>query len=236
MKSIWQNLINITLITSICVGCAAIPGKNVKLENYPELKEVDKNLGLSFEYLNPDKLDEYHQFNQVIGNLFKKNSVRQSSELNKERGCSVKVHTKNEIKEDGFCEPYFAVTFFTLFIVPFYCQEQYQANASLISYPKDSEIHGTIKTSINEAKLGDIFLDENNQPAKLLKTYELKDKVHEVWSSLWMLSWLVVEPNKYAPNAEYPKDAEKIMKDKISEALVRQVLHDASTFEECRKK
>ena len=231
MKLIWQNLINILLITSICVSCAAIPGKKVKLENYPEIKEVDKNLDINFEHLNPDKLDEYHQFNQVIDNYFKENSVRQSSELSKQRGCSVKVHTKNEIKEDGFCEPYFAVTFFTLFIVPFYCQEKYQANASLISYPQDSQIHGIIKPSIANAKIGDIFLDENNNPAKLLKTYELKDKVHEVWSLPWMLSWFIYNPKSVGS----PEGAKKLTENTISEALVRQVLHDASQFKECKK-
>lgn len=85
---------------------------------------------------------------------------------------------------------------------------------------------------INE---GDYFLDENNRLTKLLKAYELKDKVHEVWSSLWMLSWFVVNPNKYAPNAEYPNDAKKIMEDKISEALTRSILNDASQFKECQK-
>lgn len=233
MSPFWKILTNIMLIISIFSGCAAIPGKNIKLENYPEIKGDLKDLNLDFRYFNSvEKLDEYHQFDKIVGENLRKHSVQKSLE-DHNHGCTVKVSTKSEVKEDGFCEPYFAVTFFTLFIVPFYCQEKYQANASLISYSKETETRGhEIKLSINQAKLGDFFLDENDRPAKLLKTYELKDKVHEIWSSLWMLSWFVVDSWGKGPT---PEKAKYETENTISEALVRQVIHDASQFEECKK-
>ena len=50
-----------------------------------------------------------------------------------------------------------------------------------------------------------------------------------------MLSWFVINPTKYAPNAEHPKDAKKIVENNISEALTRSILNDASNFKECQK-
>jgi hypothetical protein len=263
MRSLWQSLVKIFLITSLFSGCAGIPGKNVKLENYPEAGERDKNLNLSFGYFNTEKnTDEYHQFNYAVSTQLNKYFIQQSTKVPADTACFIKVSTKNEIKEDGLCEPYFAITFFTLFTIPFYCQHNYQATATLIHYPLESSLKdrsininpkqvdfSNNKIEIKHAKQGnylltedkqrinegEYFLDENNNLAKLLKTYELKDKVHEVWSSLWMLSWFVINPTKYAPNAEHPKDAKKIVENTISEALVRQILNDAKSFPECQK-
>jgi hypothetical protein len=85
------------------------------------------------------------------------------------------------------------------------------------------------KKRINE---GDYFLDENNQIAKLLKTYELKDKVHEVWSSLMLLAAIPITPLRKLPT---PDAAKSQVENTISEALTRSILNDASSFEECKK-
>ncbi len=185
-----------------------------------------------------DKIDGIFNYKIVFALKTKNSLISRFDEKNK-GGCVIKISSKKDL---GFCPITNLIVPFTLFTFPYYCQHIYKAKATLISYPKDSQIHGTIKTSIREAKIGDIFLDENDRPAKILKTYELKDKVHEIWSSLWMLSWLVVEPNKYSSIqnkylevGRHPDVAKTETENTISEALVRQVLHDASTFEECQK-
>ncbi len=320
MRSFWKNLVKITLITSLLAGCAGIPGKNVELENYPDIEAKSlKNINLQYDYnethagLTSDAYGDYYNYFQktasdksryplretydgylrsrywsegnyeliskadkvlevfndkVIFSLKSKNSSIGKFDKKNQSGCVVRFSTKSEIKENGLYEPYFAITFFTVFIIPFYRQDNFEAKAFLVSYPSESYLKDKAinilpdqinlnKTQIKQSKNknkgvvtatnylitqsgqkineGDYFLDENNRLTKLLKTYELKDKVHEVWSSLWMLSWFVVNPNKYAPNAEHPKDAKKIMEDKISEALTRSIINDASQFKECQK-
>ncbi len=59
-----------------------------------------------------------------------------------------------------------------------------------------------------------------------------KDKVHEVWSSLFALAAVPITSLRKTPT---PYAAKAQVENTISEALVRQVLHDASTFEECQK-
>ena len=227
----------------LLTSCAAIPANKIKLEKYPEINGEIKDLDLSFiEEKSPKKLNEYHEFDDAVTQKLLKNLVQKKSEKSAPTKCLIEISTKNETNSDGMCEPYFAVTFFTLFTVPYYCQHTYEAHATLISHPKDSEISGAILPSISGAKPGDIFLDSDDQPAKILKTYELKDKVHEVWSLLWMLSWLVVEPNKYSSIqnkyldvGRHPDVAKIDTENTLSEALTRSILHDASTFKECQK-
>jgi hypothetical protein len=231
-KFLFQNSLKVSLIISFLTGCAAIPANKIKLENYPEIKKEEiKNLSLNYSTFKfePDK--KGYEFDKAIIS-----EIDQGVKVNGSSNCNIKISTMHSTPFPMLCIANYFIAGVTLFTIPYYCQHTYEARANLLSHPQDSEIQGIIKNSISQAKLGEIFLDEKNRPAKLLKTYELKDKVHEVWSLLWMLSWLVVEPNKYAPNAEYPKDAYKIMEDKISEALVRQILNDAKTFPECAKK
>ncbi len=239
MKLIWRNLINLTLITSICVGCAGIPGKNVKLENYPKVDQSNlAKLDLSYDKTD-SKLSEVGVgdfTNKIVDKLY---FFQINREKNPSKRCHIKVSSNHDYGTSKICQAYGILTGFTLFIVPAYCYWNYQANASLISYPQDSQIHGTIKTSIREAKLGDIFLDENDRPAKLLKTYELKDKVHEYWSLVALLGEItvaIISPSTINnSNISTPERAKLDTENTISEALVRQVIHDASTFEECKK-
>ena len=231
MVKILKNTFGAVLITSLLTSCAAIPANKIELKNYPEIKtEEAKGLNLSYSTFKfePDK--KGYEFDKVITS-----KIDQNIKPNTQSSCVVRISTMHSAPFPRTCIANYFLSGVTLFILPYYCQHTYEARATLISHPKDSEISGAILPSISGAKPGDIFLESDDQPAKILKTYELEDKVHEVWSLLWMLSWLVVEPNKYAPNAEYPKDAVKITEDKISEALTRSILHDASTFKECQK-
>jgi hypothetical protein len=234
VKFLTQSFLKFLIINSLLIGCAGIPAGKVRLENYPEIKKDEiKSLNLGYKKADFEPRMKGESFNNNISKNLQLVDVQDAKNSN---NCVVIFSSNNDYGKSKICQVGGIVAGLTLFIIPAYCYWNYEARATLLSHPQDSEIQGIIKNSISQAKIGEIFLDENNRPAKLLKTYELKDKVHEVWSLLWMLSWLVVEPNKYAPNAEYPKDAYKIMEDKISEALVRQILNDAKTFPECAKK
>lgn len=276
MKSYLIRLITtLILLPLLLLGCAGIPGKRVKLKDYPAVNKnilktskvsyfivdnLDKSQGFNIG-TTLTKINSPRDFNEELVRNFSKNNIESYQRDN--GSCVALVDTsKRDDEFDGICGPHFIISYFTLFTLPFYCQHNYQAQASLIHYPSESSLKdrsininpkqvdfSNNKIQIKQTKKGnylltedkqrinegEYFLDENNNLAKLLKTYELKDKVHEVWSSLWMLSWFVINPTKYAPNAEHPKDAKKIVENTISEALVRQILNDAKSFPECQK-
>lgn len=259
-KSLWQNLSKIILITSFVNSCAGIPGKNVKLGEYPDLS-LNEIINLSLEYeliedsnnkppfnimeemnkIDGLKTNLRRSFNDRVGATFIGKGV-QKNKLNKPNKCLIKVKSVSSEEFDGLCGPYYFLSGFTIFIFPYYCINHYQAQASLISYPPESSILGkntNILPSQSQAKPGDYFLDENNRLAKLLKTYELKDKVHEYWSLIALLGELVVvvvHPSTIRDsNISTPERAKQDTENVISEALVRQVLNDAATFEECKK-
>lgn len=205
----------VMLMFLLVTNCAAISGGNIKLENYPEVKkgEVEK-IDLSYEnqtprkYYGPNSIDSDNDFMEIVINSFKKNNIHEKTdELSKSKLCNVKVSTsvKWPIGLSCFINQY--ISGFTLAIIPYYCPEVYQTHATLIS------------TSNN----------------RILKEYDLKDKVHEVWSLFWALSWFVVNPTKYS-NSDYPEEAKKTTEKTLSEALTRSILNDASNFEECQKK
>lgn len=301
-KILWQNLVKITLLTSIVGSCAGIPGNNVKLENYSNVNQSDlQNIDITYKFLNNlepiENSDPFHyvcseklpgctkefqkaarttysddvffllRIGQNIDKLIngKKNSDAGFYNVFNPKSpskCSVLLKAKISQLMPSVCFVNGFLSTYTLAIFPYYCQHNYQAQASLIHYPSESSLRdkpinvnprqvdfSSNKIQIKQTKKGnylltedkqrinegEYFLDENNNLAKLLKTYELKDKVHEVWSSLWMLSWFVINPTKYASNAEHPKDAKKIVENNISEALVRSILNDAKSFPECQK-
>ncbi len=250
------------LVTSIINGCAGIPSGKVNLRNYPEINgDVFEKIDLGIIPIKPEMVEvknkvyvsgckdgkcfsetrinsrlvqtEDSVFTQKLEDNFRK-KISQNTRLkdNKLLACRAVITGDVSYNYAPLCFLHQYISAFTLTIIPYYCQTVYQANASLISYPKESQIHGTIKTSIREAKIGDIFLDENDHPAKLLKTYELKDKVHEFWSSLFALAAVPITSLRKTPT---PYAAKAQVENTISEALVRQVLHDANTFEECQK-
>jgi hypothetical protein len=230
-----NKAVKIFLMITFLNSCAAIPANKIKLENYPKIEDLE-NLSLSYEQVKfePNKkgFDISQNIIKTIDEKFKKNKPAIKNKKINHSNCSVKISAMHYASFPRTCIVNYFLAGFTLFTIPFYCQHTFEAHATLISYPKDSETRGhNIKLSINQAKLGDFFLDENDRPAKLLKTYELKDKVHEVWSLLWMLSWFVYNPE----SSGTPEGAKKLTEENISEALVRSILNDASTFEECQK-
>ncbi len=71
MILIWQKLTSLTLLTSIISGCAAIPGKNVKLNDYPDNDPRSLNkITLHYDYtethagLTSDAYGNYYNFFQ----------------------------------------------------------------------------------------------------------------------------------------------------------------------------
>ena len=225
---------------SLLAGCAGIPVNKVRILDYPEIrKEGIKNLDISYEHFESTEGNK----SVDVASKFEKIGIKKVSE---KINSKCLVESRMDIGAYSFwgC-PIFTniLSIPTLTIIPYYCQIGIEARANLIFYPEESEIYGNIiKPSLNQAKLGEIFLDENNRPAKLLKTYELKDKVHEVWSLIWMLSWLAVEPNKYSSIqnkylevGRHPEVAKTETENNISEALTRSIINDAIDHPECYK-
>jgi hypothetical protein len=133
---------------------------------------------------------------------------------NNNTSCIAEISSRSEDKEvrnlnvgDLFRIPYYLVCQLSLAIIPCYYQNDFEARATLIS-TKDN---------------------------KILKEYNLKDKTHEVWSLFFAISNFGVE-NKYISVLKHSEVADQEIEQTISEALTRQILHDASTFPECHKK
>jgi len=231
-----NKTIKILLIISFLSSCAAIPANKIKLENYKNFEQKDlEKLDLSYDVVVFEPYNGGIDFNKVLTSkleskdqkILKTNNVKPTK-------CIIKVSAMGDTPWARTCIANYFLAGFTLFAIPYYCQHIYEARANLIYYPKDSEVSGIIKPSLNQAKLGEIFLDENNRPAKLLKTYELKDKVHEVWSLIWTLTWFAVDTKLYS-NATSPEGATYKTQETISEALTRSIINDAIDHLECYK-
>lgn len=194
---------------NILTNCASIPANKVKLSDYPEVsQESIKDLDIRFDII------PYGERDNLDSNFLTVKNGLEINQKNKNTSCVANISSRADTKEvrklnagDIFRLPYYVVCQLSLTVIPCYKQNIFEARATLIS------------TSNN----------------KTLKEYYLKDKAHEVWSSLWMLSWFIVKPSKYT-NAEYPKDTNAQIEQTISQSLTRQILNDAATFPECQKK
>jgi hypothetical protein len=200
-----RNSIALFLTISLLASCAGIPARMVKLDEYVE-EDFANDRSLSYR---SDKsygdLDSSHQFDGTVISDFNLKIPRNDSS---DKSCLIKFASKNGDQLDGICKPYFILSYFTLFTIPFYCQHSYEVKAVLMSQQKDPT------TNITQNKV--------------LKEYHLKDKLHEVWSLLWMFNpWSWDEPAS--------DSGKRIVERNISEAFVRQVIHDANSFEECKK-
>ncbi len=258
MIPFWQNLIKLILTISLLAGCAAIPGGNVKLGSYSQIDQSKlTNLDLSYERTDFGLKKVGADFSDKITKRLSFVERGQKKPFNK--NCHVMISSNNDYGTSNVCQVYGILAGFTLFIVPAYCYWNYQVQASLIHYPSESSLRdkpinvnpkqvdfSNNKIQIKQTKKGnylltedkqrinegEYFLDENNNLAKLLKTYELKDKVHEVWSLLMILAGFAIKSLHELPSDDYGR---RIVENTISEALVRSILNDASNFKECQK-
>ena len=267
-KILWQNLVKIILLTSLVGSCAGIPSNNVKLEDYPQIEQnkLDK-ITLSAEFY-PSKNIIKEKEEVFIYSLKGLNSKKTESNQCLAKVYS-KKNNKSRNKtyfSDILVIFYGAICQLSLTIIPCYRQHIYQAQATLIHYPlefslRDKSINvnpkqvdfSNNKIQIKQTKKGnylltedkqrinegDYFLDEDNNLAKLLKTYELKDKVHEYWSLIALLGEIfvaVIHPSTIKnSNISTPERAKIDTENNISEALVRSILNDAKSFPECQK-
>ncbi len=264
-KIFWQNLVKTILIMSLLGGCAGIPGGNVKLEDYPKI-DVSSLIysDLSYERIDSGLSKSGGDFTDKITK--KLSSAKIERERKSSKYCYVRVSSSHDYGTSKVCQAYGILAGFTLFAIPAYCYWNYQAQASLIHYPsksslKDRSINinpkqvdfSNNKIQIKQTKKGnylltedkqkinegEYFLDENNNLAKLLKTYELKDKVHEYWSLIALLGEVlvaVIHPSTIRnSNISTPERAKIDTENNISEALVRSILNDAKSFPECQK-
>lgn len=186
-KNKFIKIINTVLIITLVSGCGAFTGNNVKLKDYPAEDLEVKSLSLSYEdkiVVNKEKNKRY--YNSFINSMFEeKYNVLNSKKINYDTNCLIEFLPENELREGNICTPYFAVSFFTAFILPYYCNQKYEIKASLISQ-KDN---------------------------KVLKEYHLKDRVHELWSFFWLFTLPFDFSEKInSPQSARYKVAEKLAK------------------------
>ena len=121
MKSIWKNPVKLILTTSLFAGCAGIPGKNVKLENYPKVDQSNlTNLDLSYDKTDSklSKVGAGDFTNKIVDKI---SFFKINQEKNPSKRCHVKVSSNHDYGTSKICQAYGILTGFTLFIVPAYC-------------------------------------------------------------------------------------------------------------------
>ncbi len=206
-----KQIISLILTIILTSNCAGIPGKNVKLEDYPEIndeevRKIDLTIKNSTRYITQDEiknsanLDYYFSLKAI--DEFKKNKINKFNNVNSKCALDLNFKVRNNFAPICFLNYY--ISGFTLTIIPYYCQQTYTAHATLIS----------------------------TQDNRILKTYDLKDKVHEVWSLLLLLAAIPIKSLRDIPA---PEGAKHQTETKLSTALTRQILRDAATFKECQK-
>lgn len=203
-----SKAINLIFIIGFLNGCAGIPANKIKPSNYPDIKsDAVKNLDIAYEYHDfVEKREGENRAKIDITTEAKliKLGIKKNSE-NQNAKCKILTSMSSGVYDFWGC-PIFTniISIPTLTVIPYYCQIGFRGGAVLID------------TKTN----------------KILKSYELKDKVHEVWSSLMLLVAIPIKPIRKLPSARAGK---LIVENNISEALVRSILNDAKSFPECQK-
>jgi hypothetical protein len=193
-----KNLLNVAAILFLLLNCSGFQANNVKLKDFPEIKK---------EGLNKMSIDI------KLGNYwFTKDDFLKNYEVKKDKEsgeskCVVNafVNSYNRFLTCPLITNYIAP--FTLFTIPYYCARHYEAHATLLTKNKNPN---------------------SQEKYKILKEYQLSDRVDEVWSLIWML-------NPFSWDEKSPEYAKSQTYTRISEAIVRQVLNDAKNFKECQK-
>jgi hypothetical protein len=162
MKSLF-SIIKIILIINLLSSCASIPGGNIKLENYPDIEKEnikDVNLNYEKEEFQPDKkgLSFTHEITSRIDKKLE-NTNKKNNKINT-TNCSLKISTMHSAPFPRLCIANYFIAGFTLFTIPYYCQHIFEAKATLT----------------------------DNKTGTILKSYYFKDKAHEVWSILWLIT------------------------------------------------
>jgi hypothetical protein len=203
-----SKAINLIFIIGFLNGCAGIPANKIKLSNYPDIKsDAVKNLDIAYEYHDfVEKREGENRAKIDITTEAKliKLGIKKNSE-NQNAKCKILTSMSSGVYDFWGC-PIFTniISIPTLTVIPYYCQIGFRGGAVLI-----------------DAKTN-----------KVLKSYELKDKVHEVWSLLMILAGFAINSLHELPSDDYGR---RIVENTISEALTRSILNDASNFKECQK-
>ena len=121
-------------------------------------KTDTKNLDIGYKYHESVKHDPDEEFNIKITNELESKGVYQTND--KPNNCIIEIFSKKSFSN---CWITNLISPLTLMIVPYYCKDIFEVNASIIS-TKDN---------------------------KVLKEYYLKDEAHEIWSVLWLLGFAV---------------------------------------------
>ncbi len=189
--------LSITIFLLFIISCSGIESHQVKLEDFNKpTEEQIKKIDLQY---NNAHFMEYQYDNYKVKHKKPKSKNPPKCLVNSLVGDTNKLLT---------CPlPTNLIAPITLYIIPYYCAAHYTADAGLL-----------FKTN---------KIDSEGDPVyEVVKEFELKDKVHELWSSLWML-------NPFAWDEPTPKVAKSRTHHRISEAMVRQVINEALSRKEC---
>ena len=203
-----SKAINLIFIIGFLNGCAGIPANKIKLSNYPDIKsDAVKNLDIAYEYhdfVEKREGGDPAKIDITTEAKLIKLGIKKNSE-NQNAKCKILTSMSSGVYDFWGC-PIFTniISIPTLTVIPYYCQIGFRGGAVLI-----------------DAKTN-----------KILKSYELKDKVHEVWSLLMILAGFAIKSLHELPSDDYGR---RIVENTISEALTRSILNDASNFKECQK-
>jgi hypothetical protein len=211
-----NKITKVILVINLLSGCAGIPARKVKLDDYPKSFAQDvRNLNLSYDYdkirdeinnipyraefegavyykdnkghfrygsvYNKKRNEKYFDYEtkekdlvgneigaykdfvddlkhrpyfdySIVKNLKSKNPHIVRKKYNDPGGCMVRLESANYTNFPRLCIANHFLAGFTLFTIPYYCQHTYEARATLLSHPQDSEIQGIIKNSIAKPK------------------------------------------------------------------------------------
>jgi hypothetical protein len=203
MNKILKGRILAYFLFFILTNCSGFQANKIKLENFPDIRK-DELKYLDLYYSKPS-------FKSIlVDSRFKDLGLRQADGTQK-KGCEIiaYIDSTNRFLTCPLITNYIAP--FTLFTIPYYCARHYEAHATLLTKNKNPN---------------------SQEKYKILKEYQLSDRVDEVWSSLLFLAAVPITPLR---KIDTPDQAKSKTYTRISEAIVRQVLNDAKNFKECQK-
>ena len=205
-----MKFITLTLFAMLCfvVSCASIPGNNVRLEKYPSDENAGSlDLNYGYEWPYPSPYRQDDKENSEFKQKIISKLEEKSSQIKESKsGKSAKCIVKIAARVRGG-------NFFTCPITNLISP----LTLTIIPFYCQSifEIHASLMSTKTNLTLA---------------TYDLKDKAHEIWSIFLLLGIA----DKYQRDNE--NWGSRVVENTLAEALVRQVIHDANQFQECKKR
>jgi len=204
-----KNIIKIVFLSSLVflMSCSGFQYNQIKIDDYADSQKNElSKLSISYQDNRCCMHLRGRNYESDLQSSLKEKGVKKWPETNSK--CIIKLESRNRIT---FCPITNIISPITLAIIPYYCRYKYQVNATLLTKNKNPN---------------------SQEKYKILKEYQLSDRVDEVWSSLLFLAAVPITPLR---KIDTPDQAKSKTYTRISEAIVRQVLNDAKNFKECQK-